>query len=231
MTNTEKPTTKAEQKKQGIVETPKSNQNQPVQPVKKIEEKQESKSIATEKETKDKKIEKKSEKPKIKKTEAVVNGTSIPISTKQSMGICKFIKNKKISQAILDLEQVIQKKKAVPMKGEIAHKKGKGMMSGKYPKKASENFIRLLKTLSANAAANELDEPIIVEAFANFASRPFGRFGRVKKKRSHIKIIAREKKKVNKQKIKAKKKKSRNKKENKIKDSVKPVLNKEAKKV
>ena len=78
------------------------------------------------------------------------------------------------------------------MKGEIAHRKGK-IMSGGYPLKASEHFVMLLKSLQANANANGLDEPVIVEAMANMASRPYGKFGRVKKKRSHVVIKVREK--------------------------------------
>jgi len=41
---------------------------------------------------------------------------------------------------------------------------------------------------------NELDEPVIVEAIANLAQRPYGRFGRTKKKRTHVRIKCVEKK-------------------------------------
>ena len=129
----------------------------------------------------------------MKKTEAVVNGTSLPISTKTSGAICRFIKYKKIKDAIADLEKVIAKKKAIPMRGEIPHRKGK-IMAGRFPQKASKHFVELLKTLSANANVNGLENPIIVEAFANRASEPYGKFGRVKKKRTHIKIKCMERK-------------------------------------
>jgi large subunit ribosomal protein L22 len=132
-------------------------------------------------------------KKKPKKTEAIVRANNLPISTKDSAAICKFIKRKKIVDAIADLEQVITHKKAVPMKGEIPHRKGKRMMSGRYPKKATEYFIRLLRSLSANANSNELNNPIIIEAIANIGSRPFGKFGRVRKKRTNIKIKVKEK--------------------------------------
>lgn len=139
-------------------------------------------------------------KPKTKKTEAIVNGRNLQISTKYSSAICKFIKGKKIENAITDLEQVLTNKKSVPMKGEIPHRKGKGMMSGRYPKKASEHFIKLLKSLQANATANELDNPVIVEAIANSGSRPYGRFGRIRRKRTYVKIKAKEKRLVKKNK-------------------------------
>ena len=139
------------------------------------------------------KIEKKKpEVKKVKKTEAAVNGRSLPISTKKSTAICKFINKKKVQRAISDLEAVLAHKRAVPMKGEIPHQKGKGMSSGGYPKKAIEHFIKLLKSLQANANENGLDEPVITEAMANMASRPYGKFGRVKKKRTHVQIKARE---------------------------------------
>ena len=137
--------------------------------------------------------EKQPEKPK--RTEAVVNGMSLPISTKKSVAVCKFILHKKIREAIVDLEQVLVHKKVVPMKGEIPHQKGKGISSGRYPKKPAEYFIKLLKSLLANANANGLEEPIVSEAIANLASRPYGKFGRVKKKRTHVKLVAKEKKK------------------------------------
>jgi ribosomal protein L22 len=66
------------------------------------------------------------------------------------------------------------------------------IMSGKYPKKTAKNFIILLKSLAANAS--DLNEPVIAEAFANIGSRPYGKFGRVRKKRSHVFIKAIEKK-------------------------------------
>jgi len=138
--------------------------------------------------------EKKQEKVRKKKTEAVVNGFNIPISTKKSVAICKFIKNKEIKKAIEDLEQVIKEKKAVPMKGEIPHRKGKKMMSGRFPKNASMHFLKLLKNLSANCTINEIEEPIISEAVANIGARPYARFGKYRRKRTNLRIIAKEKK-------------------------------------
>jgi ribosomal protein L22 len=156
-----------------------------------LEEKKEEvsdKNRSEKKEEEKKKTEKKS-----KRTEAVVNGKSVPISTLDSMFICKFIKRKTIQKAIADLEQVLEFKKPIPMKGEIPHRKGK-IMSGRYPLNSVKEFIKLLKSLQANANVNGIDEPVIVEAVANMAYRPFGRFGRVRRKRTHIKIKVIEKK-------------------------------------
>ncbi|MEK6925668.1 MAG: uL22 family ribosomal protein [Nanoarchaeota archaeon] len=129
---------------------------------------------------------------KAKKTEAVVRAENIPISTKDSISICRFIKGKTISKAIKDLELVILEKKAIPAIGEHPHKKGKRMSGGIYAKKASKNFIILLKSLAANAS--DISDPIIVEAVPNIGKRPYGRFGRYRRKRTHICIKAKERK-------------------------------------
>jgi|TARA_Y100000310_G_scaffold167546_2_gene167355 large subunit ribosomal protein L22 len=190
-----------EKKEEKVVETPKQKA-QEIEEKKKIVENKETKieekpSKEEEKKEETKDTEKTEEKkpvqtkPKVKKTEAFVNATSLPISTKHSMAVCKFIKGKKIEDALKNLEEVVLIKKAVPMKGEIPHRKG--MMSGRYPKKTAEYFIKLLKGLSANANVNGLENPVISEAIANMASRPYSRFGRVRKKRTHVKIIVKEK--------------------------------------
>ena len=196
MTNTEKPTTITEKKKNIVEKTKEKTDITPKEPIKKKEEK---KAVGTPKEEKEKSEKKESkeekkEKGKRKKTETIVNSYNLPISTKYSVAICKFIKNKKIQDAIKDLEQVLVKKKAVPMKGEIPHRKGKRMMSGRFPKKATEYFLKMLKSLSSNASTNELENPIITEAVANIGARPYGRFGRIRRKRTHLKIKAKEKK-------------------------------------
>ncbi len=188
-------------KKQEAVEkagdTPLQNpkMKKPIETPKKIEGKK-TKEIKEEQKTPEKK-EVKKETPKIKKTEVSAKGINLPISTKDAKFICKFIVKKRIGDAIRDLEKVELGKKAVPMKGEIPHRKGKRISSGRFPKKAAKNFLNVLKSLAANANQNNLDEPIITEAIANMAERPYGRFGRTQKKRTHIKIIAKEKKKNN----------------------------------
>jgi len=125
---------------------------------------------------------------KPKKTEAVVNAKDVPISTKHSAAISNFIKGRKIQDAIIDLEQVARLRKALPMKGEIPHRKGK-IMSGRFPKKAAGEFIILLKSLSANANYHGIEDPIITGAVANIGARPFGRYG-VRRKRTHVTLIA-----------------------------------------
>jgi len=150
------------------------------------EEKVEEKQLEIKKEEK-----KKLEIKKVKKDFAFVQGKDLPISTKVAGAIGRFIKHKKIEIAIKELEEVITKKKAIPMKGEIPHRKGK-IMSGRFPKRASEEVIILLKSLKGNTITNDLDEPIIKEVISNKASRPMGKRGSIQKKRTHMKIIAKE---------------------------------------
>jgi len=152
--------------------------------------------------------EKKSEKkqPKIKKKEAVVNSYNIPISTKKAAAMCRFIKGKTIESSQFYLEQVILRRKSIPMKGEIPHRKGR-IMSGGFPKNAAKQFIILLKSLAGNSIVNGIDNPIIVEAIANIASRPYAKFGRWRRKRTHVKLIAKEKEEIKKGKKKWKKRK------------------------
>jgi ribosomal protein L22 len=163
-------------------------------------EKKESKKVQepkkkAEEEKPEEKKEKVITKPKVKKNEAVVNSYNAKISTKYSKAMCKFIKRKTIPEAIKQLNEIIVKKRVLPMTGEIAHKKGKGMMSGKYPVNCSKEFIQILKTLQGNANVNELNDPVITEAICNVGKRPYGRFGRWQRKRTHLKIVAKEKKK------------------------------------
>lgn len=195
-TNTEKPTGNAEQKKQ-IVKAPKQNKKKdvlakaPVQKTEKVVETTEEKKTETkteEKKTENKKVEVK----KVKKSETSVVGENLPVSTKVGIAICKFLMGKKVEKAIEDLEQVVKMKKAVPMKGEYSHRKGK-IMSGKYPVRASKEFLVLLKSLKSNALQHDIENPMISQAIANKGTTTYASGGRTKK-RTHIKLSCKQKK-------------------------------------
>ncbi|MBU0761162.1 MAG: hypothetical protein KJ600_04425 [Nanoarchaeota archaeon] len=167
---------------------------------KEIEEKmrQEKKETAEEKledkveEKSEKKEEKKKEIPKVKKEEAIARGAGLPISKKHSVYLCRFIKNKKIDQAISDVEKVSKFKQAVPFRGETPHRKG-SMERGRYPIKASGYFINLLKALKGNAITNglELETTRISIASASWARRQMRRGGTLSK-RTNIILKAKE---------------------------------------
>ncbi len=161
---------------------------------KKTESKTENKKA--DKETKEDKKDKKgkeTQKPIVKKYEAVAYGVSLPISKKQGTYICGFIKNKSIDRAIKELSEVLVFKRAIPFKGEIPHRKGKGMMSGRYPITACHEFINLLKGLKGNVtvAGLDMDKTRIYIASSSWASRP-ARSGGRKAKRSNVILRAKE---------------------------------------
>lgn len=140
------------------------------------------------------KKEKKTDKPKItKKDFAEARGVSMWASKKHCMYIGNYIKGKPIDQSIKELEEVTRLKRVIPMKGEIPHRKGPGMMSGRYPVKTAGLFIALLKGLKGNVIVNgmDLDNTRIFSVVSNWASRPQRKKG-VKFKRTHVVIIAKE---------------------------------------
>jgi len=208
----EKNKKKTEEKKKPVETVAKKGESKKEEKPKQEKEKTEEKKKTskkpqekTEKETNAKKEEKsddkKKEKPKKKgnkvekkkKDKAEVNAKSVRISTKHSIAICNYIRGETIQQAIEKLDKVVKKKVAVPMRGEIAHKKGKGFTasgSGKYPEKAAGEFIKLLKGLNANAEYNEVENPYVKVAISNEASRPYRRFGSRRARRTHVYLQA-----------------------------------------
>jgi ribosomal protein L22 len=131
------------------------------------------------------KVESKKEKF-VAKDKAVASGTSLRISCKNSMAICNLIRGRSPEWSVQRLEDVLKGKRAVPMAGrEVPHQKGKGLAGARYPRNASQEMIKLLKQLSANAIVNGVENPIITLAKANVASRPYKSQGR-RAKRTHI---------------------------------------------
>lgn len=174
-----------EENKQTQMEEKKAETSE--KPQQKTEEKTE---VKTEKKTEQKKISMKIE----KKENAIVRGVSLPISQKFSSSVCAMIRGKEIGRATEMLEEVLKFKRAVPMNNmEIPHRKGKGMMSGRYPLRVCTAFIHLLNQLKANASVNNLGEPYIIYlAKADRASCPFRREGR-RAKRTNVYLETRTK--------------------------------------
>jgi large subunit ribosomal protein L22 len=129
----------------------------------------------------------------VKENKATAFGNGLPISTKQSVEICSFIRGKKIDEVKKILEAVIAEKTAIPFKRynkDMGHRRGK-IASGRFPKKASENILALVKSVESNASNIGLTTPLIIEELiANQGSRNwhYGRKRRIKNKRTNIKI-------------------------------------------
>jgi len=136
-----------------------------------------------------------------KENMARVLGRSLPISTKFSIEICNFIKNRTTAEAKDILKKVVEGKKAIPFKrfnSDLSHKRGIG--AGRYPKKPAQEIAGLIESVEANAQFKGLNTSnlYIKHICAHLASRPwrYGRQRRRKTKRTHVEIIVEEKKKA-----------------------------------
>jgi len=134
-----------------------------------------------------------------KENMARIVGRALPISTKFSVEICNFIRNKSTSEAKEILKGVAEGKHAIPFKifnNGLSHKRGMG--AGRFPKKPAIEIIKLLESVEANAQFKGLNTSNlqIKHICAHFASRPwhYGRQRRRKTKRTHIEIVVGEKK-------------------------------------
>lgn len=158
-----------------------------------------------------------------KMARAVVMSASI--SLKKSIEICNFIRNKRISDAKMLLEDVLKEKRAVPFKrfrNGAGHKKKIG--PGKYPKKTSVAFINLLNVAEANAQNKGLStaDLIVHHICANKASSQmhYGRKRGRKMKRTHVEVYIKEEKREEK-KVKGRNDPKENKETKKSKEVVK----------
>lgn len=125
---------------------------------------------------------------------AKATGRSLPISTKQSIAICQFIRRKNVQKMKTFLEDVMNMKRAVPFTkftNGLGHKPGIG--PGRYPITAAAEILGLLKSAESNAQLKGLNTAnlIIGMAKANEASKAwhYGRQRRRKMRRSNIDLI------------------------------------------
>jgi large subunit ribosomal protein L22 len=127
-----------------------------------------------------------------KEHKATAKALNIPISTKNSVEISKFLRYKTVEFAKRYLEEVVQLKKAVPFKShvrDLGHKRGIG--AGRYPQKAAKEFLKLVKSVEANAQFKGLNTSSlkIVKLLANQAGIPLtGGRHRRGTKRTHLEI-------------------------------------------
>lgn len=125
-------------------------------------------------------------------------GAALPISFKQSVEICKFIKNKNVNDAKKMLQNVAATKLAIPFKryiSDLSHKKKTG--HARYPKKASEVFVKLIENVEVNAQFKGLNMSnlVITHISAHKASKAwhYGRKSRRVMKRTNVEIVVEEK--------------------------------------
>ncbi|MBS3100534.1 50S ribosomal protein L22 [Candidatus Woesearchaeota archaeon] len=121
-------------------------------------------------------------------------GVALPVSFKQSVEICQFIKDRETGAAKKLLQNVVDKKTAVPVRrynSDLGHKRKIG--PGRYPKNTSIEFIKLIEGAEANAQFKGLNTSnlVIAHISAHKAGKSwhFGRKQRTKMKRTSIEIV------------------------------------------
>ena len=126
---------------------------------------------------------------------ARASGNNLKISLKKTVEVCKAIKGKKLKTAIDFLEKVTKQEAVVSYtryKREVAHKRGKGIDTGGYPKNVATELLKLIKSAQKNAEERELgdDLHIITASCRKGVSRyHYGRYSGRKTKATHIEII------------------------------------------
>ncbi|MBI1970751.1 50S ribosomal protein L22 [Candidatus Woesearchaeota archaeon] len=82
----------------------------------------------------------------------------VPVSVRHSIEICTYLRRKNLQMAKALLQDVLEKKRAVPFRrftNGVGHKKG--MASGRYPVKACKYFLELMNSVETNAQQKGLN--------------------------------------------------------------------------
>ena len=126
------------------------------------------------------------------------------ISHKHAREIAVHIRNFTTERARDYLNDVINKRQAVPMrryKRQVGHKSDPGVMAGRYPEKAAGEFVKLLDNLESNAEFKgmDIDRLRIVNATVHkgmvierFTPRAFGRSSAKNNTLTSVELVAAE---------------------------------------
>jgi large subunit ribosomal protein L22 len=128
----------------------------------------------------------------------------MPLSFKESVEVCSFLRGRTVEKALMHLERVAKLKESVPFKrynkGGLGHKDGYG--PARYPVNVCKAMIKLVKDVQVNAEQKGLnkDSLVISRIIANKAQKTmhYGRH-RGQMKRTHIEIAVTEKKETKKE--------------------------------
>ena len=92
---------------------------------------------------------------------AKASGRDMRISPKAAREICRAIRDMKLEAAKQFLQDVAEKKRAVPYmrySQKVSHKAGiQGWYAGRYPVKAAQQLLKILNGLEANATDRGFD--------------------------------------------------------------------------
>jgi len=130
------------------------------------------------------------------------SGRELRISPKAAREVCAAIKGMKLDDAREFLQQVIEKKKAVPYrrhKKTLPHRHGSERFpTGRYPVKAAQKVLKVLENAEANAMFKGLDAGDLQVVYASSyrgakvkrsTPRAFGRSSPRVETLSHVEII------------------------------------------
>lgn len=135
---------------------------------------------------------------------AIASGRDLPIKPKAAREICNHLKGKKLERAKQILNDVIELKKPIPYyryNKKVPHRKGKGFSAGRFPTKASEEILKILDAVEANAEFKGLyaDQLKIIHLVChrgrkirNFIPRAFGRASPYFKNLTHVEVVVEE---------------------------------------
>ena len=126
-------------------------------------------------------------------------GVALPLSTKQCVEICNWLRGKSLSKAKEMLSSVIKMETAVPYRRfnkNVGHKKGKGIAAGRFPIKAATTLLKLLEAVEANAQYKGLNTAnlVITHICSQRAARAwhYGRHRGRKMKRTSVELVVQE---------------------------------------
>lgn len=129
--------------------------------------------------------------------QAKAQGKNMPVSWKDCTEIGRFVQDEKIDQAISKLEKVTEKDLEVPytkFDSDVGHRPGQST-PGKYPVKAAEEVISVLKNAKNNAEQEGLNtDATVIKEFITNQGREFRTPSRHQgtTKAAHVKIIVEE---------------------------------------
>ena len=94
-------------------------------------------------------------------TTAKAMGSELHISPKHAREVCRAVRGKRVEDAEVYLEKVLDMKDAVPFKRykkKVAHRRGlKKWYAGRYPVKATDEILKLIRGAKSNAEYKGLD--------------------------------------------------------------------------
>lgn len=130
------------------------------------------------------------------------SGRELRVSPKAAREVCRAVKGMRLGEARGFLEQVVQKKRAIPYrrsKKKVGHRRGlQKAYSGRYPVKAAQKILEVLEQAEANAEYRgfDIEELRVIHAAAHpgrkirkYIPRAFGRSSPYFETLCHVEVV------------------------------------------